>query len=364
MKFAFVITNLAGGGAEKAIIKLADGLQDRGHEVHFVLLENRVDYPPPPGCALHVVTPKGGRVGGGLLGKRVAAWRLGKLMRRLAAERSFDLIVSTLPYADEVALRAGLPGHWCRIANTLSGEIDALAQRNPGKAARRRARYRKLYAPAQLIAVSDGVADDLRQRLGLATTRIERIYNPFDFAAIRAEAQTPATLPDAPFIVHIGRLARQKRHDLLFAAYKKADLPQRLVLLTLPDPKLDALIADYGLQDRVVVAGFQANPYPWLAKAELLVLCSDHEGLPNVLIEALACATRVVSTDCPSGPSEILSGELARHLAPCDDAAALAQAMRDALAEPRPSAAAVTAALAPFAADTVVGRYEQLARAR
>jgi glycosyltransferase involved in cell wall biosynthesis len=156
--------------------------------------------------------------------------------------------------------------------------------------------------------------------------------------------------------------AAQKRHDLLLAAFAGLDTPHRLVLLTPPDARLAALVAQHGLERRVTIADFQANPYPWMAGAELLVLCSDHEGLPNVLIEALACGTPVVSTDCPSGPREILRGELARGLVACDDARALADAMQFALLAPRPDADVVAAALAPYDADQALDAWEALAR--
>jgi glycosyltransferase involved in cell wall biosynthesis len=153
------------------------------------------------------------------------------------------------------------------------------------------------------------VAADLRSSFAIDAGRIRTIANPFDLAAIRALSTEPCPArPTTPYILHVGRFAPQKRHDLLLAAFAASNLPQRLLLLTPPDPRLDTLIAQHGLQHRVASADFQANPYPWMAGAELLVLCSDHEGLPNVLIEALACGTRVVSTDCPSGPREILGG--------------------------------------------------------
>jgi glycosyltransferase involved in cell wall biosynthesis len=122
------------------------------------------------------------------------------------------------------------------------------------------------------------------------------------------------------------------------------------------------LIAQKGLEHRVTVAGFQPEPYPWMAGADLLVLCSNHEGLPNVLIEALACGTRVVSTDCPSGPREILRGALARGLVPCGDAAALAATMHTALAAARPDPESVAAILAPYESDRALDAWEALAR--
>ncbi|MCX7148614.1 MAG: glycosyltransferase [Rhodocyclales bacterium] len=357
MKFALFTTNLTGGGAEKALAKIGSGLAARGHEVDFIVCEaagsHAGKYAPPAGCRFHILAA---RAGHGWLGKRRLAWRL----RRLLTSRSHDLLVSTLPFADEVAVLAHAPRHVCRIANTLSAEIARLPT---AKAQRRSVRYRELYGSRRLVAVSQGVAEDMQTRFGVDRQQLSVIANPFDFAAIRALAAEPCPArPDEPYILHVGRFAAQKRHDLLLAAFAHAELPHKLVLLTPPDAKLAALIAQLALMRRVVIADFQANPYPWMAAADLLVLCSDHEGLPNVLIEALACGTRVVSTDCPSGPREILKGELAQWLVPCGDADALAQAMHAALAAPKPAPDVVAAALTPYAADRALAAWETLAR--
>ncbi|MDZ4255432.1 MAG: glycosyltransferase, partial [Sulfuritalea sp.] len=340
---------------EKALAKIGSGLAARGQEVDFIVCEDAGQYPPPAGCRFQALAA---RAGHGWLGKRRLAWRL----NRLRASSRPDLLVSTLPFADEVATLAKAPRHVCRIANTLSAEIARLPA---AKAQRRAARYRGLYGTRPLVAVSQGVAADLQAAFGIDAKRVSVIANPFDFAAIRALAAEPCPdRPREPYVIHVGRYAAQKRHDLLLAAYAQAKLPQLLVLLTPPDAELTALIAQHGLQRRVAIANFQANPYPWMAGAELLVLCSDHEGLPNVLIEALACGTRVVSTDCPSGPREILVGELAQGLVPCNDVAALAAAMQAALAAPKPGAEAVAAALAPYAADRALDAWEALTRNR
>lgn len=356
MKIAFVTTNLAGGGAEKALLNLARLLAGRGHSTRVVLLEALIEHAIPPGVAVDCLAPAAARARHGWLGKRLAAWRL---KRHLAARGPWDLVVSTLPYADEVLALADVPRVWFRIANTLSAEVRALTAGNPARGARRLRRYRRLYAGRNLIAVSGGVGRDLREQIGVGDATIRVIGNPFDFAAIRAAAGAESERPLTPYLLHVGRFMPQKRHDLLLDAYALAcadglDLP--LVLLTADSPALAALIAARGLSDRVRIAGFRTNPYPWIAGAELLVLCSDREGMPNVLIEALICGTRVVSTDCPSGPAEVMQGKLADFLVPCGDAPALAAAMRRALA-----AAPVAADLERFAAATVAAAYEALA---
>jgi glycosyltransferase involved in cell wall biosynthesis len=358
VSFALVVTNLRGGGAEKNMLRLAAKLAERGHRVRLILLEHRVEHEVPPGIELHALMPASERLAGGWFGKLRSAFRLRRLFRRLGLGADC-LTISTLPFADEVVAGARLPNVWFRIANTLSAEINELARRSPRKAARRMARYRRIYEGASLIAVSDGVADDLRNVLGLRRARIVRIYNGFDFQAIRQAAMRPdPDIPREPFVLHVGRFMPQKRHDLLFDAWRESSLPQRLVLLTPPSAELDELIASRGLQGRVLVAGFRTNPYPWMRAAELLVLCSDREGMPNVLVEALACGTRVVSTDCPSGPREILRGDLARGLVPCGDPKPLARAISDALRAPRPGPDAIAE---DFAEAHMVAAYEALA---
>jgi glycosyltransferase involved in cell wall biosynthesis len=349
MRFVLFTTNLAGGGAEKALTKIGSGLAQRGHDVDFIVCEDAGVYPPPTGCTFHALAT---RASHGWLGKRRLAWQL----RRRLQVATPDLVVSTLPFADEVAVLSRAPRHVCRIANTLSAELARLSGE---KAVRRCRRYQRLYANHSLVAVSQGVANDLSTQFG-AVAKV--IANPFDLVQIRALAQAPTTLPPSPFVLHVGRFAPQKRHDLLLAAFAALEPRYRLVLLTPRDAELTALIARYGLADRVIVAGFQANPYPWMLNADLLVLCSDHEGLPNVLIEGLACGTRVVSTDCPAGPREILTGELAKGLVPCNDAEALTKAMRSMLAKPVPDNVTVSTALAPYDADRALDAWESLAQ--
>jgi glycosyltransferase involved in cell wall biosynthesis len=355
LNFALVLTNLLGGGAERAMLRLAAALQRRGHRAEVIVLEPRIEHEVPANVTVHALDSSRGWPG-----RWLAARELRALYRRLGLSADC-LTVSTLPFADQVAVWARLPNLWCRISNTLSAEIEQLRRSSPDKAGRRRIRYRHLYEGRDLIAVSEGVATDLRHGLGLERARIVRVYNGFDVEAMRAAAAQPdPDLPREPFVLHVGRFMPQKRHDLLFEAWKRAALPHQLVLLTPPSAELDALIAAHGLESRVRVAGFKPNPYPWMRATELLVLSSEREGLPNVLVEALACGTRVVSTDCPSGPREVMRGELARWLVPPGDAQGLADAMRAALGGPRPAAGTLPH---EFCEEGMARAYEELAAA-
>lgn len=360
MKFAFITTNLRGGGAEKAMTKLSSLMARRGHEAHLVLLENIVEHEPPAGVRFSALTPAGQPAAKGVIGKRLLALRLKRHVAALAGDYPFDLVVLTLPFADEVARLAGLPRLWHRVANTLSAEIDALAKNKPAKAKRRQEKYRKLYAGGRLIAVSNGVATDISS-LGVGAHRIERIYNPFDVETIRMQAAEPSDRPQSQYLLHIGRFAPQKRHDLLLEAFCRLPPTHRLVLLCHDDPALRAMIAQHALEERVIVAGFQRNPYPWIAGADALVLCSDHEGMPNVLVEALLLSTPVVSTDCPSGPREVLQDGACGRLVACGDAPALAAALQATLAAGR---AASRFDATPFLPRSAVERLEQLAAER
>src|SRR5439155_14234214 len=190
MIYALLLSSLAGGGAERAMLRLAVAFQRRGHAVRLIVLNATIEHEVPPELELHMLRTRKGVLGTWLAGRAIRA-----LYRRLGLG-SECVTVSTLPFADRVAVSAGLPNVWCRITNNLSAEIADLRRKSPGKAARRLARYRRLYEGRNLIAVSEGVAADLESGIGLQRARIVRIYNGFDLEAIRAAAARPE--PDLP----------------------------------------------------------------------------------------------------------------------------------------------------------------------
>lgn len=330
MKYALVIPKLSSGGAEKAMIRLASALQDRGHEVHLILIRSGKGHEVSRDIRVHQLFRPGGHEYGGSLGKFLAVRRLRKLHRMLASARPFDAIISTLPYADHTVHLARLPRVWYRIANTLSEEVAELTRASRVKGIKRAARIRKLYDGKNLIVNSEGAGKDLVENMGVRDAHIELIYNYIDVDTIRnlSLKQNP-NVPSKSFAIYVGRNGTAKRLDVLLRAWKIADLPYKMVLLTSPSPALEKLIEQEGVKDRVMVAGFQENPYPWIRAAEMLVLSSDREGLPNVILESLWLDTKVVSTDCPSGPREILDFDPEKFLVPVNDPQALGTKIRN-----------------------------------
>lgn len=328
MNFCFILTDLSGGGAEKAILNLSKSLIKKDHNVDIIIFRDKFEYSVPSGVKLTVLSKKPSF---GWIGKRVLAFKLRVKIYKKERKGKFDLILSTLPLADEVSILAKLSNHWCRIANTLSIEVKNLSYHNVGKSQRRLNRYKNLYNGRDLVAVSEGVRLDLLDNIGLHSSNINVIYNPFDFENIRKLSIKSANIQAKRYIVHVGRFSKQKRHDVLLEAYSNIHNHHKLILLTNADKRLNCMIEEKGLKDRVIIAGFQSNPYPWISNAELLVLSSDHEGMPNVIIESLVVGTPVVSTDCPSGPSEVIGRNFPEYLVPVGDPVSLAKVIDHAL---------------------------------
>jgi glycosyltransferase involved in cell wall biosynthesis len=332
-----VITSLSGSGAERVTLNLAEMFIQHGHIVDLFLLENTVQLTVSHSINIHFLTQNRRFYKWlGALGDRLMANKLIACIAKLnkTSPGSYDLFLSHLPAADKVVSLCRMPNAWYCIHTSYSGEISEFRRLKRGFRAFRKWRlYRSLYQDKNLVAVSLGVEGDLVKNLSIKPKNILTIYNPFQFDYLRKLASREINcFPGGDFIVHAGAFRPVKRHDLLLEAFALVKHDIKLVLLANECPELVGMVNRLGLEGKVLIFGHQDNPYPILKAAKLMVLCSDREGLPTVIVESLILGTPVVSTDCPSGPAEILTGDLEEWLVPTNNPIALAGKIDQALA--------------------------------
>lgn len=334
----FLIDRLLAGGTERVVLTLAKGMAQQGHAVTILALHGvpSLYYPIPEGVRYYAMEELQYR---GLFYRQTEVWRqaraLNQTLATLFPQKKIDLAVSNLPATDRMVTASRLlKDAWCCMHCPLKeAELDWRAPLNRW---RKKKQFQKMYAGRRILTVSHGFQEQL-VALGLRPACVKTIYNPFDFEQIRAKAQEKCAFEGEQFLLHVGRLHSQKRYDRLFEAFKQSDYPGKLVLLGEGSPQekkqLQQEAEKQGIADRVTLAGFSTNPYAVMRAAEALVLASDYEGLPCVLIEALICGTQIVSTNCCYGPKEILRAELAQGLAELT-APSLAAAIKRVLASP------------------------------
>ncbi|MEM7021262.1 MAG: glycosyltransferase [Pseudomonadota bacterium] len=392
-----MLPNLAAGGAEACMLRTANALLHRGYEVDLVLGDQNgplvksvpaearvVELPPAPTwlarCYALAADPAGLSA---MLRPLLLTWRphqrfahLPPLVRYLKSERP-DVLFSALPIPNLLAVWARrLAGASTRVLvserNTLSAQLDRSARRHEQLPRLLGRTYRMA---DHIIAVSKGVADDLARESGLPRERISTVYNPVVTPELASLADQPVAhrwlRPSAPPVVlGVGSLSERKDFPSLIRAFARvrAQRDCRLIILGQGDSPtktekesrhLKKLAASLGVDTDVDLPGFVTNPFAYMARASVFVLSSVHEGLPGALIQALACGCPVVSTDCPSGPSEILEDGRYGPLVTVGDEVAMAGAIEATLDAPL-AAEQLRARGEEFRVDRAVDRYVDL----
>ncbi len=310
-----LIDSLDGGGAERGVLEYARALETKGVEVHLFVLRVVEGYDDARAFRTHHVPDAGEHLS-------VPLDRAAASLRATVAEvertrgASFDLFLAHLPQSCELVAAARLEPAYMFVHNSFGRELKHELIRGPRRYLRMRKRLTAL-RDQHVVAISEDLRREVESSRIIRPASLRLIYHAFPVEQIRAMACEPAAgMPDEPFVVHVGRGSPQKRQDILFRAFRHVPEPYRLVCLSRHVDKLRKLAKRYGIADRLITPGFQQNPYAWLARARLMALSSDFEGLCRVLIESLICGTPVVSTHCPHGPAEILGEELAHWLVP------------------------------------------------
>lgn len=256
-----------------------------------------------------------------------------------------------------------------RVSSAVSVSFHVPPEREASKRLWQKGRWNSLLGhwvfprASAIVAVSSGLADGLARVSRLPRETIHVIYNPVVRDALFEKAkQEPQPVIDCgpDFILSVGRLSSNKGYADLIDAFALIQSKSSFNLVILGEgvarPGLEEKIRRLGLEERVFLPGAVDNPFAWMVRAKLFVLASYFEGLSNVLVEAMACGCPVVSTDCPTGPREILQDGRCGSLVPLRDPRALADAMLESLDNPLGSELLVKRSL-DFHVDLIVDQY-------
>jgi glycosyltransferase involved in cell wall biosynthesis len=355
-KIALVLPSLRGGGAERTAVNLAQGFLEAGFSVDLILLAPSNDYYAPP-SGVPMVNLNQRRVITGV-------FSLARYLRKEQPE-------AVIGFMNHV----GLATLWARslvrermpvfpsVHNNISGILAASGWKEHFIVNL----MRRTYPQAErVICVSHGVEESVRHHLG-DNIKTRTIYNPVVTPDLLGKKDEPVDHRwlngNEPVIVGAGRLTQAKDFSTLLRAFKvlRQQIPARLIILG-EGPlraELEAQAEALGIQDAVDLPGFAANPYAYMSRADLFVLSSQREGLPGALIEAMACGCPVVSTDCMSGPREILEDGRYGTLVPVGNAGKLAEAMAATLKSPL-SSDMLTSRADEFSLENITAQYIDL----
>jgi glycosyltransferase involved in cell wall biosynthesis len=360
---AIHLPTLDAGGAERVMLTAANGLAERGYAVDLVLSQRSggfssdiseslrvvdLDAPAPPVLAAVGALPA---------------------MYRYLERTSPGVLISSMKHINVLSLAV-----W-RLSQ-VDTNIVLTEHNTPEELIRGSPKNRLIYRIAaieypwadEIIGVSEGVVDSLSDIVDIPRQQIEMIHNPVVSSSLVEQSHQN---PDHPWfdddntrvVLSVGRLTEQKNQELLLNAFSDVcgDENVKLVLVGQGEraAALETLAGELGVADHVEIREWVDNIYAYMGSADVFVLTSKWEGLPTVLIEALACGCPVVSTDCPSGPREILDGGEYGTLVETYDSSDVAEAIRDQLHDPTPESTCRDRG-ADFSVERCIDRYEEL----
>lgn len=328
VRVAMFLPSLVGGGAERVMLNLATAFVDQGMEVDLVLARAEGQYLHDVPTNVRIIDLRATRV---LL-------CLPNLVGYLRREHP-QVVLAALDHANVIAIIAA---KLARRSVPVIATIHNMPMGASGHAETLRARLtplltRTVYPLADaIVAVSEGVARNLLRSKGIAKRGVHVIYNPVVSHEMLVKAQEPVQfkwyegIDDVPVIIGVGRLTAEKDFETLIRAFSLVRKNRTVRLLIIGEgeerQRLETLVQELGLRDEVALPGFVENPYSYISRSRLFVLSSRSEGLPTALVEAAALGVPVISTDCPSGPAEVLRGS-EQYLVPVGDTSALAHAI-------------------------------------
>ncbi len=342
------------GGSERVLVNLTNLLRAMDYNVHILTLRTNIEFELPEDIILHDA-----KVPNWLRSKYLYEKWYAHAIHRLDKTHHFKCIFS----------------NFLTVRSWLNRELEAktfyylhfdytipyknLLAKAQKKAVKLRHKVYKYYNNRNVISVSQGAATSLTELFRVKPQKLHILYNFFDFNHIREKASEYLPPIKQPYILHVARFdLAQKRQDILLEAFAQLTCDIDLVMITQPNQQLSEMVAKHPKGHKIHIIPFHQNPYPWFKQAEVFVLSSDFEAMPMVIPESLICGTPVISTNCPSGPSEILINEMTQWLVPCKNAHELAKKIDCFLKEGNYNIC--NQALNQFSADCAVQKLQEI----
>lgn len=308
-KILFVIPSLSGGGAERVLVHILNHLDKSSYDISLVLFKGEGKYIRDViGCTkLWDLKNK----------SRFSFFALIYRLRKVIKELNPDAVVSILHYANIVSILASLFLHEKPRTIVCEQNYHRAYIANLRFGLLRKFLMKFTYGKSDIVvAVSEKLREALIVDFNLNAGKVKVIHNAIPFGAIEQLCKEKAeeeffSSKNGKMIIAVGRLTQQKRFDRLIGAFALVREEREACLLILGQGELSDELKNLSKQlkvgEHVRFVGFKDNPYAWISKADMLVLSSDYEGFPMIILEAMACGTPVISTNCPSGPSEIIT---------------------------------------------------------
>lgn len=351
-----IVDSMGIGGAEKVSLTLAQGFINEGYKVDLMICDNIIKFEIPKNITLHILDFKK---------SYFDYYRYSKKLTNMIKDieyknkRVFDLILVNLQKSTRLMKNNKHNNIYHIVHSTFSQ--SALKKNKFINNFFKRKKLQKIYNNLNIITVSNGIQEDLLNNINIKPKSIQTIYNPIDINKTKELSLEKINFNEQDYIVHVGRFAKVKRHDILIKAFAQANLNTKLVLVGDGEEKENIihLVEKLNISDKVILIGFVANPFPYIKNAKLLVLSSDYEGFGMVLIEALALNTLIMSTNCKSGPSEIMTDCLNKYLVPVNDINKLASMMQFIYENPYTISNQL---VENFALENIIKKYTKLKR--
>ena len=311
-RVSILIYSLAGGGAERVVSILSDALSEE-YDVTLVLMNNTIAFDIPRHIQIFFLENSDPHEHG--MKKLLKLPLLGLRYKRFCQKNSIDISLAFTNRPSYISIFAKIFGNHIPTIISERTTPSMMYKENNLLSRVNKLLIRYLYPRADtIITNSEGNRLDLIKHFFIDPQCIETIYNPFDLTKIKQSAikEVPEHSFDIFTFISVGRLDRGKNHRLLIEAFSMLeDTATQLIILGegVEREGLQRYIRSLSLQERVFLLGFDRNPYQYLIRSDLFVFTSRYEGFPNVLVESLACGLPVISTDCKSGPREILAPE-------------------------------------------------------